>query len=50
MYGGQYVFAQVMDFLPLHVFRRCVARLQRRAQKSNVSHALINICAWRLRS
>ena len=26
MYGGQYVFAQVMDFLPLHVFRRCVAR------------------------
>ena len=26
MYAGQYVFAQVMDFLPLHVFRRCVAR------------------------
>jgi hypothetical protein len=26
MYAGEYVFAQVMDFLPLHVFRRCVAR------------------------
>ena len=26
MYAGQYVFAQVMDFLPLHIFRRCVAR------------------------
>jgi hypothetical protein len=26
MYGGQYVFAQVMDFLPSQVFRRCVAR------------------------
>src|ERR1039458_2620176 len=26
MYGGQYVFAQVMDFLPLTTFRRCVAR------------------------
>ena len=26
MYAGQYVFAQVIDFLPLHVFRRCVAR------------------------
>jgi len=26
MYAGQYVFAQVMDFLPLRIFRRCVAR------------------------
>jgi hypothetical protein len=26
MYAGQYVFTQVMDHLPLHVFRRCVAR------------------------
>src|SRR5258708_40216832 len=26
MYAGQYVFAQVMDHLPWHVFRRCVAR------------------------
>src|SRR5580704_2072449 len=26
MYAGQYVFTQVMDHLPWHVFRRCVAR------------------------
>lgn len=26
MYTGQYVFVQVMDHLPWHVFRRCVAR------------------------
>jgi hypothetical protein len=26
MYAGQYVFTQLMDHLPWHVFRRCVAR------------------------
>ena len=26
MYTGQYVFAQVMEYLPWPVFRRCVAR------------------------
>ena len=26
MYSGQLVFSQVMDHLPLHTFRRCVAR------------------------
>src|SRR5450759_4697430 len=26
MYDGQYVFTQVMDHLPWHVFRRCAAR------------------------
>ena len=26
MYAGQYVFAQLMEHLPWHVFRRCVAR------------------------
>ena len=26
MYTGQYVFAQIMDHLPWHVLRRCVAR------------------------
>jgi hypothetical protein len=26
MYAGQYIFTQVMDHLPWHVFRRCVAR------------------------
>jgi len=28
MYTGQFVFAQVMDFLPLHEFRKCVERYQ----------------------
>jgi hypothetical protein len=49
MYVGQYVFAQVMDFLPLHVFRGCVARCNGE-RRSDVSHALINICAWRSRN
>lgn len=26
MYAGQYIFAQVMDYVPWHVLRRCVAR------------------------
>ena len=26
MYEGKLVFAQLMDFLPLHTFRRCVSR------------------------
>ena len=26
MYTGKLVFAQVMDHLPIHSFRRCVAR------------------------
>jgi hypothetical protein len=28
MYTGKLVFSQVMDFVPLHTFRRCVARYQ----------------------
>jgi len=28
MYAGKLVFAQLMDHLPLHAFRRCVARYQ----------------------
>lgn len=26
MYAGQLVFSQVMDFMPMHIFRQCVAR------------------------
>ena len=26
MYAGKLVFAQVMDHMPIHTFRRCVAR------------------------
>jgi Domain of unknown function (DUF4372)/Transposase DDE domain len=28
MYFGKLIFSQVMDFMPLHTFRRCVARYQ----------------------
>jgi hypothetical protein len=28
MYSGKLVFSQVMDFMPLHTFRRCVTRYQ----------------------
>ena len=28
MYEGKLVFAQLMDHLPLHTFRRCVARFK----------------------
>ena len=26
MYAGKYVFAQVTEHLPMHVFRKCIAR------------------------
>ena len=28
MFTGKLIFTQVMDFMPLHTFRRCVARYQ----------------------
>lgn len=28
MYVGKLIFSQVMDFIPMHIFRRCVARYQ----------------------
>jgi hypothetical protein len=28
MYSGKLIFSQVMDFMPLHTFRRCVVRYQ----------------------
>ena len=28
MYSGKLIFSQIMDFMPLHTFRRCVARYQ----------------------
>ena len=28
MYEGKLVFAQLMDHLPMHTFRRCVARFK----------------------
>lgn len=38
MYRGKLVFAQLMDQLPLHVFRRCVARYAGRYPPLSFSH------------
>ena len=45
MYSGKLVFAQLMEHLPLHTFRRCVARYPRFAFRIS-----INTCAWSSRS
>ena len=49
MHQGHYVFAQLMQHLPLTTFRRCVARYNGEYRIQQFS-CLINICAWRLRS
>jgi len=38
MFVGRLVFAQVMDFLPLHTFRRCVARYPSNYPTKTFSH------------
>ena len=38
MYSGKLVFAQLMDHLPLHTFRRCVARYPGRYPTLTFSH------------
>jgi hypothetical protein len=38
MFTGKLVFAQLMDFLPLHTFRRCVARYPSRYPTKTFSH------------
>ena len=38
MYAGKLVFAQLMDFLPLHTFRRCVARYSSSYPTKTFSH------------
>jgi hypothetical protein len=38
MFVGKLVFAQVMDFLPLHTFRRCVARYPTSYPTKTFSH------------
>ena len=38
MFVGKLVFAQLMDFLPLHTFRRCVARYSRGYPTKTFSH------------
>ena len=38
MFVGKLVFAQLMDFLPLHTFRRCVARYPAHYPTKTFSH------------
>jgi hypothetical protein len=38
MYAGKFVFAQLIDHLPLHTFRRCVARYRNRYPTVKFSH------------
>ena len=38
MFTGKLAFAQVMDFLPLHTFRRCVQRYPSNYPTKTFSH------------
>lgn len=38
MFSGKFVFTQLMDFLPLHTFRRCVARYAAKYPTKTFSH------------
>jgi hypothetical protein len=44
MYVGKLVFAQLMDFLPLHIFRRCVARYPSNYPTKTFSHLDQYLC------
>jgi Domain of unknown function (DUF4372)/Transposase DDE domain len=44
MFSGKLVFAQVMGFLPLHTFRRCVARYPSRYPTKTFSHLDQYLC------
>ena len=44
MYLGRLVFAQLMDFLPLHTFRRCVARYPSNYPTKTFSHLDQYLC------
>lgn len=44
MYTGKLVFAQLMDFLPLHTFRRCVARYPSSYPTKTFSHLDQYLC------
>jgi hypothetical protein len=46
---GHYVFAQVMQHLPLTTFRRCIERYDGDARSSGF-RASTNICLWPLRN
>jgi hypothetical protein len=44
MFTGKLVFAQLMDFLPLHIFRRCVARYPASYPTKTFSHLDQYLC------
>jgi hypothetical protein len=44
MFAGKFVFAQLMDFLPLHTFRRCVARYPSSYPTKTFSHLDQYLC------
>ena len=44
MFAGKFVFAQLMDFLPLHTFRRCVARYPSGYPTKTFSHLDQYLC------
>jgi hypothetical protein len=44
MFTGKLVFAQLMDFLPLHTFRRCVARYPSNSPTKTFSHLDQYLC------
>ena len=44
MYVGKLVFAQLMDFLPLHTFRRCVVRYPSNYPTKTFSHLDQYLC------
>jgi len=44
MFTGKHVFAQLMDFLPLHTFRRCVARYPSSYPTKTFSHLDQYLC------
>src|ERR1700726_1812562 len=44
MYVGKLVFAQLMDFLPLHTFRRCVGRYPSNYPTKTFSHLDQHLC------
>ena len=47
MYSGKLVFAQVMDHLPMHTFRRAVSRYGGKPFTSSPFRATASFCAWR---
>ena len=44
MFVGKFVFTQLMDFLPLHIFRRCVARYPSNYPTKTFSHLDQYLC------